>query len=93
MIFLHLPWYLVSKERLADIRSNKALKILVVTGTWDNLVRPENSYFLAEQLNARLEIFQDSGHVLITDSRDKFNALLKEHIEASNLVQVSIGDE
>jgi esterase/lipase len=73
----------VSEERLQEIRDNKELNILVVTGTWDNLVRPENSYYLAKVLCAKLEIFQDSGHVLITDSRDRFNSLLVQHFEST----------
>ncbi|CAJ0750995.1 17604_t:CDS:10 [Entrophospora sp. SA101] len=50
----------VSSERLQIIR-DKIPQILVVTGSWDNLVRPSNSFYLAEQLNADFEYFEGNS--------------------------------
>ncbi len=50
---------------------------LVVSGGKDILVPPENGKLIAEKIpNAKLVIFEDSGHGLITQERERFARLV-----------------
>ncbi|KAK9763764.1 hypothetical protein K7432_009283 [Basidiobolus ranarum] len=71
--------HFVSTTSLHKIR-DKGLPILVVTGTEDLLVRPSNSHHLAKELDARIEIFNGSGHVVPVEQEEKYNKLLLEFI-------------
>jgi pimeloyl-ACP methyl ester carboxylesterase len=75
----------VSDHRLRNIESS-GLPILIVTGTFDNLVRPEYSYHMKKVLeNARFELFEGSGHAIPEEQPDRYNSLLVDHFSfASN---------
>ncbi|CAG8512723.1 6114_t:CDS:10 [Funneliformis mosseae] len=74
-----------SPDRLRRIKHNIP-QILVVTGSWDNLIRPENSYYLAEQLNADFEYWEGSGHALPGEQAERYNDLLDVHFRKAGLV-------
>lgn len=40
---------------------------MVVTGTVDNLVRPSNSFHMANVMKCRLEVFPGGGHALSSE--------------------------
>ncbi|ORY05978.1 alpha/beta-hydrolase [Basidiobolus meristosporus CBS 931.73] len=73
----------VSKDRLHKIR-DFGYPILVVTGTEDNLIRPTNSHYLAKELNARLEVFENSGHAIPAEQEDRYNSLILEVMEGAS---------
>ncbi|KAJ3036160.1 hypothetical protein HDV00_003016 [Rhizophlyctis rosea] len=77
----------VSDERLRSLKGK--LPILIVTGTWDNLIRPVNSHRLASILDARLEIFDGCGHALVSEQPKRYNALLEEHFRGAQCVKGS----
>jgi pimeloyl-ACP methyl ester carboxylesterase len=68
----------VSDERLQKIKESGVL-VLVMTGTWDNLVNPKNSYYLAEKLGCPLEVFEGSGHGLPGEQSERYNKTLDGH--------------
>ncbi|CAO3649087.1 unnamed protein product [Mucor hiemalis] len=68
----------VSDERLKKIKDS-GLPVIVMTGTWDNLVNPKNSYHLAEVLGCHLEVFEGSGHALPTEQSLRYNKFIDEH--------------
>jgi hypothetical protein len=47
----------VSDTRLKLI-TKAGLPVMIVTGTWDYLVRPQYSYHMQKVLNCRLEVFE-----------------------------------
>jgi pimeloyl-ACP methyl ester carboxylesterase len=59
---------------------------LVVTGTWDNLINPANSFYLAEQLNADFECWEGSGHALPNEQAERYNNLLDVHFRKAGLI-------
>lgn len=68
----------VSDERLKKIKDS-GLPVIVLTGTWDNLVNPKNSHHLSKVLGCHLEVFEGSGHALPTEQSVKYNKLIDEH--------------
>ncbi|CAO0793364.1 unnamed protein product [Mucor circinelloides] len=75
----------VSDERLINIKSS-GLPIMIVTGTFDNLVRPEYSYHMKKILQdaARFELFEGSGHAIPEEQPDRYNSLLVDHFSTSS---------
>lgn len=74
----------VSDDRLRNIKSS-GLPIMIVTGTFDNLVRPEYSYHMKKVLeNARFELFEGSGHAIHEEQTDRYNSLLVDHFSSTN---------
>ncbi|KAI9488918.1 Alpha/Beta hydrolase protein [Zychaea mexicana] len=73
-----------SDARLLKIKQN-GLPVLVVTGTWDNLVRPQYSYHLKKVLDPRFELFEGSGHAIPEEQPDRYNALIDEHFTRASL--------
>ncbi|RKP06617.1 Alpha/Beta hydrolase protein [Thamnocephalis sphaerospora] len=73
----------VGRDRLERIRS-AGIPVLVCTGTEDNLVRPSNSQFLAETLDARFEVFEGCGHAISMQEPERYNQMLLDHIRASS---------
>lgn len=72
----------VSDDRLVRIKST-GLPILIVTGTFDNLVRPEYSHHMNKVFkNARFEVFEGSGHAIPDEQPERYNNLLIEHFSA-----------
>ncbi|KAI8610529.1 Alpha/Beta hydrolase protein [Chytriomyces sp. MP71] len=70
----------VSQLRLQTIVLAR-IPVLVCTGTWDNLILPSNSDFLAKALNAKVyRIFVGGGHAVIEDFCDDYNAMLEQFI-------------
>ncbi|KAI8341623.1 Alpha/Beta hydrolase protein [Choanephora cucurbitarum] len=68
----------VSDERLLKIKA-AGIPCLVVTGTWDNLVNPKNSYHLSRVLECPIEIFEGSGHSLPGEQPVRYNHLIDTH--------------
>ncbi|MEM1798473.1 MAG: alpha/beta hydrolase [Candidatus Jordarchaeales archaeon] len=55
---------------------------LVVSGGKDILVPPENGKLIAEKIpNAKLVIFEESGHGLITQERERFASLVIDFLK------------
>lgn len=59
---------------------------MIVTGTFDNLVRPEYSYHMKKILQdaARFELFEGSGHAIPEEQPDRYNSLLVDHFTTSS---------
>lgn len=60
---------------------------MIVTGTFDHLVRPEYSYHMKKVFaeDARFELFEGSGHAIPAEQPDRYNDLLVDHFTmASN---------
>jgi pimeloyl-ACP methyl ester carboxylesterase len=72
----------VSDRRLKSIKERN-VPTLVITGTIDNFVNPAHSHHLQKMLDARLEIFEGSGHALPEEQTERYNALLEEFFESS----------
>ncbi|RUS21729.1 hypothetical protein BC937DRAFT_91687 [Endogone sp. FLAS-F59071] len=72
----------VSDERLHVIRDT-GVPILVITGTWDNLVDPRNSHHLAKELKSDFEVFIRSGHAIPQEKPRRYNELLLVHFRKS----------
>lgn len=68
----------VSDQRLLKIK-DAGVPVLVMTGTWDNLVNPKNSYHLAKVLDCQFEIFEGSGHSLPGEQPIRYNKLIDDH--------------
>ncbi|KAI9249605.1 Alpha/Beta hydrolase protein [Helicostylum pulchrum] len=75
----------VSDDRLLNIRAS-GLPIMIVTGTYDNLVRPEYSYHMKKVFaeDARFELFEGSGHAIPEEQPDRYNNLLIDHFTIAN---------
>ena len=73
-----------SDERLLKIKKS-GLPVLVVTGTWDNLVRVESSYHLQKVLDPRFELFEGSGHAIPEEQPERYNALLEDHFSKARV--------
>ena len=54
-----------------------ALPTLVITGTSDAMVRPENSVIIARLIEAELLRFEGSGHAIHVEHREAVNAALQ----------------
>ncbi|KAI9249548.1 Alpha/Beta hydrolase protein [Sporodiniella umbellata] len=74
----------VSDARLRAIRETR-VPVLVMTGTVDHLVDPANSYHLADILQAKLVVFEGSGHGLPSEQTDRYNTLIDQHFTNSRL--------
>ncbi|KAJ3281214.1 hypothetical protein HDU76_008973, partial [Blyttiomyces sp. JEL0837] len=71
----------VSGARLKVIVDHK-IPVLVCTGTWDNLIDPANSTYLAKVLNAHtFKVFHGAGHAIATEHPVEYNSMLKTFIE------------
>ncbi|CAG8573268.1 4889_t:CDS:10 [Cetraspora pellucida] len=75
----------VSPTRLQKIR-NSIQPILVITGSWDNFVRPNNSFYLAEQLQADFEFWEGCGHIPCGEQIERYNASLEKHFKKAGLI-------
>ncbi|KAF9182605.1 hypothetical protein BGZ51_004658 [Haplosporangium sp. Z 767] len=67
----------VNIRRLKEIRDT-GLPILVVTGTFDNFVRPSGSHHLAKQLGCPLVVFDGSGHALPSEQTETYCRFIEE---------------
>ncbi|KAJ3210372.1 hypothetical protein HDU67_005364 [Dinochytrium kinnereticum] len=70
----------VSPTRLKQI-ANLNIPTIVCTGTWDNLIHPSNSDYMAKVLNTTVKYFQGGGHAIPSECPDEFNAMLKEFVD------------
>ncbi|KAF0544476.1 alpha/beta-hydrolase [Gigaspora margarita] len=75
----------VSPMRLQQIRDSIP-QILVITGSWDNFVRPNNSFYLAEQLQADFEYWEGCGHVPCGEQIERYNTALENHFKKAGLI-------
>ena len=57
---------------------------LVLTGTGDRVVRPENSRLIAEALDAELLLFEDYGHAIQVEQAEAINAALRRLFDAAD---------
>ncbi|KAI8077380.1 Alpha/Beta hydrolase protein [Gilbertella persicaria] len=74
----------VSDKRLDHIKQS-GLPIMIITGTFDNLVRPEYSHHMKKVLqDARFELFEGSGHAIPEEQPERYNRLLVDHFITSN---------
>ncbi|KAI8097683.1 Alpha/Beta hydrolase protein [Halteromyces radiatus] len=73
----------VSDARLTQFRKT-GIPTMIITGTWDYLVRPDYSYQMHKVLDCRLEVFEGGGHGLIEEQKEKYNALLAEHFSQTS---------
>ncbi|KAG0327319.1 hypothetical protein BG004_002790 [Podila humilis] len=67
----------VNSERLSRIRAS-GLPVLVVTGTFDNFVRPSGSYHLQKELGCNMVVFEGSGHALPTEQTETYCRFIDE---------------
>lgn len=72
----------VSDARLRAIAA-AGFPVLVMTGTEDTLVNPQNSRILADALGAELAVFEGAGHMIHTQDAPVFNRLFSEHVMAA----------
>ncbi|KAH6561126.1 hypothetical protein BASA62_010043 [Batrachochytrium salamandrivorans] len=73
-------------ERLSLLRKHK-FSILIISGDQDQVVRqPVSSEYLAERLNARLEIYPGGGHALRFQDPDWHNRHVHDNIKAGLLI-------
>jgi pimeloyl-ACP methyl ester carboxylesterase len=72
----------VSDERLLKIK-HSGIPVLVVTGTWDNLVNPKNSFRISKVLDCPLEQFEGSGHGVPSEQPVRYNELIDQHFSKS----------
>ncbi|KAJ3110031.1 hypothetical protein HDU96_006973 [Phlyctochytrium bullatum] len=72
----------VSPTRLKAIRDSK-IPVLVCTGTWDNLIHPSNSEYIAKMLETKVEYFHGAGHAVPSECPVEFNALIKSFIDGA----------
>ncbi|TPX37717.1 hypothetical protein SmJEL517_g00510 [Synchytrium microbalum] len=72
----------VSEARLKLL--GKSVPCMVVSGTIDNLVRPSNSFYLANTIGCRLEIYPLGGHALPSEQPEWFNKLILEFMLEAN---------
>jgi 3-oxoadipate enol-lactonase len=64
-----------SRERLSDIRC----PVLVITGSEDRLIPPENSELLAKRIpGAKLHMVEGAGHLFFVEKPDEVSQILKE---------------
>ncbi|CAG8435533.1 5757_t:CDS:2 [Diversispora eburnea] len=80
----------VSPSKLEQIKNNIS-HILVATGTWDNLVKPQNSFYLAKHLGVDVKCWEGSGHVLSNEQPKKYNEMLEKHFR--NACEMRDNDE
>ncbi|ORX44946.1 alpha/beta-hydrolase [Hesseltinella vesiculosa] len=74
----------VSDKRLEAFRQY-GVPTLIVTGTWDYLVRPTYSHQMQKVLQGRFEVFEGSGHGIPEEQKEKYNALLHDHFMQASL--------
>ncbi|CAO1639121.1 unnamed protein product [Sympodiomycopsis kandeliae] len=73
----------VSNEQLQQI-AEKVPSILIVTGDWDNLVKPANSHHLAKYLavdgnKSTFIVIKGAGHALHAQDPDRINSELQKN--------------
>ncbi|KAF9413456.1 hypothetical protein BGZ94_000726 [Podila epigama] len=73
----------VSPQRLAQIKAS-GLPILVLTGTFDNFVRPSGSYHLQEELGCKMVVFEGSGHALPSEKTETYCRFIDELVTKGN---------
>ena len=67
----------VSPARLSTI-SSTIPKVMVVTGDSDNLVAPSNSIYIKKYMQeAEYVVFEETGHVIHSQRKTRFNELLE----------------
>ncbi|KAH9930995.1 Alpha/Beta hydrolase protein [Fomitopsis serialis] len=71
----------VSPERLRNI-SESIPKVLIITGDQDNLVPPSSSRYIKEHMpEAELVEWEDVGHGIQVQCKNRFNALLEQVVK------------
>lgn len=75
--------HFVSDEKLRKIKEGD-IAVLIVTGTDDCLVNPQNSYYLHDMIGGQFEVFEGSGHGLPGEQTKRYNQLIDEHFWKSS---------
>ena len=75
---------IVRHRTLRRLSALRDLPALVVTGTEDAMVRPDNSRRIAAALDAELLTFKGSGHAIHVEQRAAVNAALKRHFSQAS---------
>jgi len=71
----------VAPDRLSII-SSTIPKVTIVTGDVDNLVTPSNSAHMKKYMKeAEYLVFEDTGHAINTQRKQRYNALLERVFE------------
>ncbi|KAI0241812.1 hypothetical protein L0F63_004658 [Massospora cicadina] len=65
--------------------SKAGIRCLVLHGTRDYVIRPIYGKLLSSFLACPLVLFKKSGHMLMIERREEFNAILEAHIESQPL--------
>ncbi|KAJ3108632.1 hypothetical protein HDU97_000488 [Phlyctochytrium planicorne] len=82
----------VSSSRLSQLASLK-IPTQVITGTWDNLIHPTNSDYIAQKLGVKVKVFDGAGHALPSEMPDEFNVTLKAFVESIGASTVSLDQQ
>jgi pimeloyl-ACP methyl ester carboxylesterase len=77
--------HFVSAERLHTIRDSN-VPVMVITGSWDNLVNPTGSFYLKDQLRAELEVFEGAGHAVIIEKKHIYNRKLLDFFKKASSI-------
>lgn len=72
----------VSDSRLLKIKES-GIPVLVMTGTWDNLVNPKNSYHISKVLGCPMEVFEGGGHGIPGEQPARYNKLIDDHFSGA----------
>jgi len=82
----------VSVRRLHTLRDSR-VPTIVLTGTHDELVRPENSRILGKELEAELIVFEGAGHVINVEVKNEFNDHIVRNIRRGIETQSTEGEK
>ncbi|KAJ1963871.1 hypothetical protein IWQ62_003088 [Dispira parvispora] len=69
----------VKASRLQHLRAQSTLRTLVMVGTDDEVIPPQESLTLASRANAPLLVFTGAGHILAMEQADRVNSVLERH--------------
>ncbi|ORY40766.1 alpha/beta-hydrolase [Rhizoclosmatium globosum] len=73
----------VSEKRLGLIKDSR-IPVLVATGTWDQLVNPWSSAYLARILEPRVyRVYEGAGHAIMVERSKEVNLLLQDFFEGA----------
>ncbi|KAI8809951.1 Alpha/Beta hydrolase protein [Cladochytrium replicatum] len=72
----------VSPARL-QLLKDSGIPIIVVTGTWDKMVHPYHSHYLAKVLECKIFVYEETGHAVPVECVEEYNIMLKDHVDAA----------
>jgi len=75
--------YWISPWRMEYLKKSK-IPILVFLGAEDILVDTRNSLYIAQKLNAKIELYEDCGHGLQIQEAEKFFSHVDDHLRRAS---------